>query len=106
MKSDSRIIIYNCRYKNQVWRCEIKDIKKSDKITAFSIRGRSSYYKIYLVDSGEERWIGIPEINKSSPLSSLEDTFWNSEKIGDIMNSIIDGITIAEGLKIINKKEE
>lgn len=103
MKSDSRIIIYNCRYKNQIWRCEIKDIKKSDEITAFSIRGRSSYYKIYLVDSGKERWIGIPDINIASPLSSLEDTYWNSEKIGDIMNSIIDGITIAEGLKIINK---
>ena len=39
----------------------------------------------------------------SSELSYLDDTFWNSEQIGHQLNSIIDGLTIANGLKLIGK---
>ena len=100
MKSD-KTIRYNCRYKKQVWKCEIRNIKKINEITSFSISGRKRRYDIYLIQLGQERWIGIPEINVSSPLSTLDDIFWNSERIGNIMHSIIDGVMIAEGLKLI-----
>lgn len=58
MKSD-KTIRYNCRYKKQVWKCEIRNIKKINEITSFSISGRKSRYDIYLIQLGQERWIGI-----------------------------------------------
>ena len=69
--------------------------------SAVILKRRKSRYDIYLIQLGQERWIGIPEINVSSPLSTLDDIFWNSERIGNIMHSIIDGVMIAEGLKLI-----
>ena len=39
----------------------------------------------------------------SSELSHPDDIFWNSEKLAEHTNSIIDGLTTANGLKMINK---
>ena len=102
MKSD-KTVRYSCRHKKQVWECMIKDIAKNHEITSFTICGRSSEYRVHLIQLNSSSWIDIPEISVSSQLSSLQDVFWNSEEIGYAMNSIADGIMIAEALKIIGK---
>lgn len=102
MKLD-KTIRYSCNYKKQTWECKMKNISKNHEITSFTICGRSSEYKVHLIQLNKRSWIDIPEIGISSQLSSLQDVFWNSEKIGYVMNSIIDGIMIAEALKIISE---
>ena len=78
-------IVYECTYENRSWECIL------------------SRYQVYLVKLNGKQWIGIPEMGISSELSYLDDTFWNSEQIGHQLNSIIDGLTIANGLKLIGK---
>ena len=51
---------------------------------------------------GKTRWLDIPEMGISSELSCPDDIFWNSEKLAEHTSSIIDGLTIANGLKIID----
>ena len=75
---------------------------KAKKSSDYS-NGRESRYQVYLVKLNGKQWIGIPEMGISSELSYLDDTFWNSEQIGHQLNSIIDGLTIANGLKLIGK---
>ena len=59
-------------------------------------------YRVYLIEFGKTRWLDIPEMGISSELSCLDDIFWNSEKLAEHTSSIIDGLTIANGLKIID----
>ena len=86
MKLDKKELIYECSYKNMRWDCRIKDIEHTKQITGFTVSGKGSLYHVYLIEFNQTRWLDIPEIGISS------DT-----------NSIIDGLTIANGLKMINK---
>ena len=108
MKLDKKELIYECSYKNMRWGCRIKDIEHTKQITGFTVSGKGSLYHVYLIEFNQTRWLDIPEIGISSELSHPDDIFWNSEKLAEHTNSIIDGLTIANGLKMINKllKEE
>ena len=103
MKLDKKELIYECRYKNMRWDCRIKDIEHTKQITGFTVSGKGSLYRVYLIEFNQTRWLDIPEIGISSELSHPDDIFWNSEKLAEHTNSIIDGLTIANGLKMINK---
>ena len=87
MKSDKKELIYECSYKNMRWKCRIKDIEQTKQITGFTVSGKGSLYRVYLIEFGKTRWL---------------DIFWNSEKLAEHTSSIIDGLTIANGLKIID----
>ena len=101
MRLDKKIT-YICNYKNTSWQCVLKDISIDDRITGFTVSARGSRYRVYVINFDMKRWLDIPGIGVSSELSSLDDIFWNSEKIACYMNSIIDGLTIAKGLSIIS----
>lgn len=96
-------IVYECTYGNRSWECILSHIIKGKEVVGFTVTGRESRYQVYLVKLNGKQWIGIPEMGISSELSYLDDTFWNSEQIGHQLNSIIDGLTIANGVKLIGK---
>src|SRR5699024_6172775 len=103
MKLDKKELIYECSYKNMRWGCRIKDIEHTKQITGFTVSGKGSLYHVYLIEFNQTRWLDIPEIGISSELSHPDDIFWNSEKLAEHTNSIIYVLTIANGLKMINK---
>ena len=102
MKSDKKELIYECSYKNMRWKCRIKDIEQTKQITGFTVSGKGSLYRVYLIEFGKTRWLDSPGRGISSELSCPDDIFWNSEKLAEHTSSIIDGLTIANGLKIID----
>lgn len=103
MKSENKRMTYMCSYNKEEWSCEIKDVNYTKQITGFTVSGRGSSYRVYLVELGRKRWLDIPVLGLSSELSGLDDVFWNSEKLASSLNSIIDGLTIAKGLKMIQE---
>lgn len=103
MKLDNSRWEYFAQYKETRWCCKIKNIEKSENIISFTVEGRGSSYRVFLIKFKETMWMDIPVMNISSELSSLDDIFWNSDKIGELLNSIIDGITIAKGIEYAYK---
>ena len=97
-------ILYTAEYKKEKWICEINTIKQKNNIITYTVNGRGSKYEIYLMNFENKMWIDIPIMKISSELSTLDDTFWNSEQIGIALKSYIDGITIANSLKIVGKE--
>lgn len=97
-------INYKSTYNEEIWTCTIKDVVYNTYMMAFTLTARESRYRCYLVSNEEKNWIAIPEMEISSELSYLDDVFWNSEQLGRILNSIIDGTSIAMGLKEIKKR--
>lgn len=96
-------IEYLCHYKNKYWHCKIENIERSEQITGFTVSGRGSSYHVYLIEFQKRRWLDIPVMGISSKLSDPDDIFWNSEKLTEKLNSIIDGITIANGIKMLSR---
>lgn len=95
-------IKYSCNYKNQEWAGTIKEIRNYGSYAGCVISGRGSSINAYIGKADEILWICFPNHNLSSTLSKPDDIFWNSEKLGEMFNSIIDGITIAQGIKQLN----
>lgn len=60
---------------------------------------------MYIGKADELLWVCFPHQNLSSTLSSPDDVFWNTEKLAEVFDSIIDGVTVAQGIKLLNKKE-
>lgn len=92
---------YNCQYKGQNWQCKAKNIVTEGNILRCIVSGRGSQYEVYLVRFEGRYWLGIPSIGRSSELSRLDDIIWNSERITEMTKSIIDGLTLAYGIKTI-----
>lgn len=103
MKLDNSRWEYFAEYEDTRWCCKIKNIEKIENIISFAVEGRGSSYRIFLIKFKELIWLDIPVMNISSELSRLDDIFWNSDKIGELLNSIIDGITIATGIEYAYK---
>ena len=55
MKSDKKELIYECSYKNMRWKCRIKDIEQTKQITGFTVSGKGSLYRVYLIEFGKTR---------------------------------------------------
>lgn len=55
MKLDKKELIYECRYKNMRWNCMIKDIEHTNQITGFTVSGKGSLYRVYLIEFSKTR---------------------------------------------------
>lgn len=95
---------FECSYKNQKWTGTIKKINDYGSYTGCVIDGRGSSIEMYIGKADEMLWVCFPYQNLSSSLSSPEDIFWNTEKLADLFDSTIDGVTVAEGIKLLSEK--
>ena len=97
-------INYKCRYKNSAWTITIDDVWSHHDYTEFTVQGRGSRIRCYIGRGHIERWICFPEINKSCGLAELTDTFWNMEKLADILGNLIDAASIIGSIECLNEK--
>lgn len=88
----------------------LKDVRGIGLFTGRSGTGKSFIMKKFseTLNPGLYKVIYMPMSTLSTiefyrELSHPDDIFWNSEKLAEHTNSIIDGLTIANGLKMINK---
>lgn len=93
--------------------CEIKKGKKVEKWLGLvtNITNFGSHYELkiesksgFIIIVGKTNYgnfICIPDYNIGCHLSTLQDLFWNTERLLMIMNKV-DGITVAHALKAIS----
>lgn len=96
---------YECSYRNQKWTGTVKKINDYGSYTGCVIEGRGSSIEMYIGKADERLWACFIHQNLSTSLSSPDDVFWNTEMLTDVFNSIIDGITVAQGIKLLGKKK-
>ena len=82
MKSDKKELIYECSYKNMRWKCRIKDIEQTKQITGFTVSGKGSLYRVYLIEFGKTRWLDIPEMGIwQKCLGSCTEHLWGRNQV-------------------------
>lgn len=84
------------------WKGKIIYYKISPLITELHVQSRSSLI-IIIGTSKYGNFACIPDFNAGCYLSSLDDIFWNTEKLSSIIG-IVDGVTAAEAIKCIHDK--
>lgn len=96
-------IIYRCNYKGEEWYGVITNYKNYSTFSECEIRGRGSYIKMYIGNIDDNLWVSFPIQKKATTLSRADDTYWNEEELTGLFESIVDGITISQGIKKLDR---
>lgn len=93
---------FKCKNGKENWTGTLdKMIIHKENIEIF-ISGRSTLIHGIIGESSVGKWICFPEREYACGLASLDDTYWNEEKISGGLG-IIDAITVAQCLKQISQ---
>jgi len=66
--------------------------------------GRGASLKTYMgKDKVDIIWICFPKQEKSCTLAHTQDIFWNSEKLGVVLENYVDAITVSRAIQEFNK---
>jgi len=65
--------------------------------------GRGSSLRAHIGKYSSVVWICLPEQEKACTLAHPSDLFWDSEKLGAVLESPINGITLARALQEFNE---
>lgn len=100
-------LAFCCARKNskemEQWLGEVRSISNYGGYVELFIEGRSSI-RVICGESKNGFWACIPDYDAGCVLSSLEDTFFNVEKLSGAMRNKVDAITVAEALKALADK--
>ncbi len=90
-----------CNDKSEEWVGKIINLKNLPNYYEFKIESRSSIYAV-IGKMSRGNFACFPDFNVGCHLSSLNDLFWNSEKLTEILG-VADGLTVAYALKYIHE---
>lgn len=85
------------------WEGYIKEVVNINGIWELCITGRGSSIRLMIGKSSLGLFACIPDFDAGCYLCSLDDLYSNSDRLIRAMESIVDGTTVACGLKILNK---
>jgi len=104
LKNESPIFVcsYKCKNnKNQEWLGQITMLKSYGSYVEINIISRSALWVI--CGKGERGfWVCIPDYNAGCELSSLNDLFFNTERLTLALKNKVDAITIAKALSLLS----
>jgi hypothetical protein len=89
-------------YSCQDWEATIHRITITNNYIECLITAQGSSLIAVIGQTTTGNWIVFPELDKGGSLSSLNDIFWNEEKLTYILDNKKDAITIAYGIQFIN----
>jgi hypothetical protein len=85
-----------CKHKKETWFGTIATFKKHGTHFEFLIQSRSSIMVIF-GETSRGYFACMPDFNVGCHLVNLNDLFWNSEKLTEVLGTV-DGITVASAL--------
>lgn len=93
---------YQCRYINEEdgslpWEGSWELVGAGSDYEELKIRGRGSCYHLVIGSYSYGNYLCIPEIDIGCALGSLNDWFWNYERLSRLLGKT-DAITISRGL--------
>lgn len=95
-------LVYKCHCDDNEWYGTISNYENHITYSEFRLTGRGSLIRMYIGYAGRELWVSFPDLKKATTLSYPDDILWNKEELTEIFESIADGTTIAESIKILN----
>lgn len=93
---------FKCTYGKKSWIGSITMLKNYGTHYEFMIQSRSSIMVIFGKTS-LGYFACMPDFNVGCHLVSLNDTFWNTEKLVEVLG-VADGVTVASALLFLAKK--
>jgi hypothetical protein len=87
--------------KKEEWIGSIKFLKEHKNCYEIFIESRSSIMVI-LGETSRGKFACMPDFGVGCHLVDLKDTFWNTERLVDVLGKI-DGITVASALSCLSK---
>ncbi len=95
---------YTCTYEDVVWSSEMEEIRRTNDYIELEIQGNGTMTYAVIGRSHNTNWIMFPNLDKGASLSYLGDSFWNNEKLVDILEDPLRATTITQALKIISNE--
>ena len=88
---------------DQFWKGRITGLKHSGSLVEADVSGKGSHMHVIIGKYAYGNFVCIPEWGVGSPLASLDDQFWNRERLTQYIGRA-DAITLSEALKLIRKE--
>ena len=91
-----------CKYRKKSWSGSISRFKNHGTHYEFLIQSRSSIMVVFGITS-HGYFACMPDFNVGCHLVSLNDVFWNTERLTAILGTV-DGVTVASALVFLAKE--
>lgn len=85
---------------DRIWEGRIDSLQHRRGMIEADISGKGSQMHVIIGEYAYGNFVCIPEWGVGSPLSYLDDRFWNRERLAQYMGNV-DAITLSEALKEI-----
>lgn len=102
-------MLINCSYKlknskkKEHWECRVDYVKNYGSNSEILLISKS-YIFLTVCKSSRGYIACIPDFRASCYIDDFNDTFWNTAKLSAALNSVFDGITIAQALKHLSEQ--
>lgn len=90
---------------DKIWKGQVEIIRCRNGTIEMNVSGKGSAMHVILGRYEYGTYLCIPDWGIGSPLSGLDDSFWNQEQLERRMGRV-DAITLSEALKIISREVE
>ena len=93
---------FECKHRKKYWDSSITMFKKHGTYYEFMIQSRSSIMVVFGKTS-RGYFACMPDFNVGCHLVSLNDVFWNTERLTEVLG-VVDGVTVASALLFLAKE--
>lgn len=95
--------VYECSHTDDdgdmsVWPASWELVGAGENYEELKIRGRGTCYHVVIGCYSNGNYLCIPEIDIGCGLSTLDDVFWNYERLSKLIGTT-DAVTISQGLR-------
>lgn len=88
--------------RKETWECHINYVQNFGSCCEIQLSSLSSIF-LTVCKSSRGYLACMPDFGAGCYLASFDDVFWNTEKLSITLNSMVDGITIANALKHLSE---
>lgn len=87
--------------KKETWQASLKSITNYENYYEASIEARSTHFNMLVGHTDSYNWVALPIQEVSCSLASLDDIFWNEERLSNLIGAI-DATTIVSTIAFID----
>lgn len=91
--------------KKETWQAGLKSITNYENYYEASIEARSTHFNMLVGHTDSYNWVALPIQEVSCSLASLDDIFWNEERLSNLIGAI-DATTIVSTIAFIDRHKD
>lgn len=91
--------------KKETWQASLKLITNYENYYEASIEARSTHFNMLVGHTDSYNWVALPIQEVSCSLASLDDIFWNEERLSNLIGAI-DATTIVSTIAFIDRHKD